>query len=285
MEGSTAVAKIEERPAQVAETSQQRFDVVARQAEAWARSTIIPAAYQGKPSNCLVAIEMSHRTGVPVLAVMQNLHVIQGKPSWSAQFLIAAANASGRFSPLRYRFHGEEGKDTWGCRVVATDLRNGEELVGSPVTMAMAAAEGWSTKAGSKWKTMPEQMLRYRAAAFWARAYAPELAVGLQTVEEVEDIAGAGQALRPQAIGAILDAGDVTIEHEDDGSPATPEQVKQLNSVREKARAADEIGMDEEDRLDKAVKAKDGPTVREAIRQLQIRLANRQPALAGMEEA
>lgn len=52
----------------------------------------------------------------------------------------------------------------------------------------MVNAEGWASKNGSKWKTMPDQMFVYRAAAFWQRAYAPELGMGLQTVEEAYDI-------------------------------------------------------------------------------------------------
>ena len=52
----------------------------------------------------------------------------------------------------------------------------------------MAEKEGWAGKAGSKWKSMPSQMLRYRAAAFWQRVYCPEISMGLMTVEEAEDI-------------------------------------------------------------------------------------------------
>ena len=55
-------------------------------------------------------------------------------------------------------------------------------------TMGMAKAEGWTTKNGSKWKSMPSQMLRYRAAAFWQRVYCPEISMGLLTKEEVDDI-------------------------------------------------------------------------------------------------
>ena len=52
--------------------------------------------------------------------------------------------------------------------------------------MAMVKAEGWITN--SKWKSMPEQMLAYRAAAFFARVYCPESLMGLQTYEEVIDV-------------------------------------------------------------------------------------------------
>ena len=52
----------------------------------------------------------------------------------------------------------------------------------------MAKAEGWLQKQGSKWQTMPDLMLRYRAAAFFARQYAPELTMGMHTAEEVADV-------------------------------------------------------------------------------------------------
>jgi hypothetical protein len=51
----------------------------------------------------------------------------------------------------------------------------------------MAKAEGWSTKNGSKWKTMPDLMLRYRSATFLIRCTAPEIGLGLQTAEEIHD--------------------------------------------------------------------------------------------------
>ncbi|MEG2268721.1 MAG: recombinase RecT, partial [Acinetobacter sp.] len=57
----------------------------------------------------------------------------------------------------------------------------------SKISMEMAVKEGWYTKNGSKWKTMPEQMLRYRAASFFGRVYAPELLMGLRSVEEEQD--------------------------------------------------------------------------------------------------
>lgn len=53
--------------------------------------------------------------------------------------------------------------------------------------MEMAVKEGWYGKNGSKWQTMPEQMLRYRAASFFGRVYAPELLMGLRSAEEEQD--------------------------------------------------------------------------------------------------
>lgn len=120
------------------------------------------------------------------LTVMQNLYIIQGKPSFSAQFLIASWNACGRFSPIRYQW--TEKRD--GCRATSRDLQTGEDLVGTLVTIAMAKAEGWYGKPGSKWQTMPELMLQYRAAAFLVRTYGAEIALGMSTTEEAEDVSG-----------------------------------------------------------------------------------------------
>jgi hypothetical protein len=117
--------------------------------------------------------------------VMQNLYIVHGSPSWSSKFLISCINSCGRFSPLRYEFNGED-----KCRAYAyekSDKEHKEPLYGDWITLEMAKSEGWMSKAGSKWKTMPSQMLRYRAAAFWQRVYAPEISMGFYTREEVED--------------------------------------------------------------------------------------------------
>jgi hypothetical protein len=95
-------------------------------------------------------------------------------------------NASGRFTPLQFRLTGEGA--TRACVAHCKTRDGGEEIEGPEISMAMAKAEGWSTKAGSKWLTMPELMLRYRAAAFFARIYAPDITLGMHTSEEMPDI-------------------------------------------------------------------------------------------------
>lgn len=166
----------------------QAFEDAQRIAKALAQSTLIPQQFQGQQgfANCLVALNIARRMQMDPLMVMQNLHIIHGRPSWSSQFIIGLINGCGKFSPLRYDLTGKG--DTLACTAVATELATGEELRGPEVTMAMAKREGWATKAGSKWATMPELMIRYRAAAFWGRLYIPDLLVGIQTQEEVLDV-------------------------------------------------------------------------------------------------
>ena len=180
-------------------SSENAFVSVQRMAKALASSTLVPDAYRGEANlgNCIIALELSQRIGASVMAVMQSMVPIHGKPTWSAAFLIATVNSCGRFSPMRFRWVGKENADEWGCRAYAVEREGNLELVGALVTIAMAKAEGWYTKNGSKWKTMPEQMLQYRAAAFWTRAYAPEIALGMHTAEEIHDTPEAQQVVKP----------------------------------------------------------------------------------------
>ena len=167
------------------------FHTLQRKANALATSDIVPQAYKGKLGNCLIALEMAQRMGALPLMIMQNLYIVHGTPAFSSKFLIGCINSSKRFSPLRYEFRGEEGEPTYGCRAYAyeaNDTERKEPLYGDWITMSMAQKEGWTSKSGSKWLTMPNQMLRYRAAAFWQRVYCPEISLGLMTTEEVEEI-------------------------------------------------------------------------------------------------
>jgi hypothetical protein len=169
-------------------TGIQQFENAQRIAKALASSALVPKEYQGQTglANTLVAMEIAGRMNLSPLQVMQNLHIIHGRPSWSSQFIIAMINGCGRFTPLDYNVSGEG--DSLSCFAYATEIATGKELRGPVVTMAMAKREGWATKSGSKWQTMPDLMVRYRAAAFWGRLYVPEFLVGMKTQEEVVDI-------------------------------------------------------------------------------------------------
>jgi hypothetical protein len=166
----------------------QAFEDAQRIAKALASSTLIPPQFQGQNgfANCLVALEIAGRMNISPFLCMQHLHIIHGRPSWSSAFIIAMVNGCGRFTPLRFEISGEG--DSLACYAVATDIKTDQELKGPTITMAMAKKEGWATKSGSKWITMPELMIRYRAAAFWGRLFAGDLLVGLQTQEEVIDV-------------------------------------------------------------------------------------------------
>lgn len=168
--------------------SNQSFELMQRVSKMFASSSLVPQAYQGNISNCCVALNMAHRMGADPLMVMQNLYIVHGSPSWSSKFMIASVNVCGRFSALRYEWRGENGKSDQACRAWAIEKETNERLDGAWITWEMVEKEGWSKKSGSKWMSMRDQMFIYRAAAFWQRAYAPELTMGLSTAEEQADI-------------------------------------------------------------------------------------------------
>lgn len=168
-------------------TNKDSFDMALRGAMALSKSTIVPTTYQGKPENCFIAVNMANRMGVDPMVVMQNLYVVQGKPSWSGQACKMLIENCGRFKDIKHIYTGEKGKDSWGCYLQGIRISDGELVKGSEVTIDIAKKEGWYGKSGSKWQTMPEIMLAYRAAAWFARVNCPEALMGMSTAEENND--------------------------------------------------------------------------------------------------
>lgn len=166
----------------------QGFELLQRVAKAFSSSTLVPKQYQGNLANCMIALNLAQRLGADELMVMQNLYIVHGNPGWSSKFLIASVNTCGRYESMRYEWKGKPGSEDYGCRAWTIEKTTGTRLEGVWIDWKMVKAEGWDRKDGSKWRTMPDQMFVYRAAAFWQRAYAPEISMGLNTAEELQDV-------------------------------------------------------------------------------------------------
>lgn len=206
------VHQLQTQPLAPVSSSAQSFELMQRKAKAYAASTIVPECFRGSIGNCLVAMEMAQRMQMNTLMVMQNMHMIHNKPSWSSAFIIALINTSGKFTHLRYKREGEG--MTRSCIAYATDKETGQELESVKVTMQMAKAEGWLDKKGSKWKTMPDLMLQYRAAAFFGRAYAADMLLGMHSTDEIMDSMGE-QTFMPKSNKAPMSA-EMILQTEDD---------------------------------------------------------------------
>lgn len=152
----------------------------------YSKSDLVPENYKGKPQNVIIALGMAQKTGFDVYTIMNNLNIVKGKASWSGSFCRTLIEATGLYKDLDLVEVGERGKDTWGYYAQAVKKSDGKIVKGATVTIAMAQAENWTKN--SKWKSMPELMLQYRAMAFFARVYASSAINGIQTVEEVEDV-------------------------------------------------------------------------------------------------
>lgn len=167
-------------------SSSDTFQLAYQMAKGLSESTLVPIQFQKNTANCLIALEQSNRLGISPMAVMQNLYIVQGKPSFSSSFIIGLINSSGKYDmELQYDEEEKDGKP-YAC-TCWTEL-NGRRVSGIKITMDMADKEGWTKKNGSKWLTIPQVMLRYRAASFFARMNCPELSIGLYSKEELDDM-------------------------------------------------------------------------------------------------
>jgi len=171
-------------------SSMASFELMQRMAQMFSSSSLVPPQFKGKDNlgNCVIALNMAIRMNADPLMVMQNLYVVYGNPGWSSKFLIATFNMCGKYSSIHYKETGKKSTDSQGIIAWATEKFTGEVLEGPEVTIKIAKDEGWYAKNGSKWQSMPDQMLRYRAAAWFIRTTAPELSMGLQTADEIIDV-------------------------------------------------------------------------------------------------
>lgn len=181
------------------------FEQTLKMATTLSESTLIPEAFQKKPASCLIALDLARRLKMNVLALFPHLYVIDNKPAFSTQFMITIVNTSGIFDRIEWatgtdkeidvtftdwcngKRETKRGKlpNVWAVASMR-ERRTGKTFTSQRVDVAFAEANGWVGKPGSKWRTMPEQMARYRAASILIRSTCPELLLGINTAEDVE---------------------------------------------------------------------------------------------------
>jgi hypothetical protein len=212
------------------------FEHMQRVAKIFAASNMVPETFAGNVPNCFVAVEMANRMGINAMALMQNMGMVKGKPTLEAKLITALINDSGMFEEdLSYEVVGTDpswdkaaNKPTdpkYKVRAFAKSKRTGEILYGEWVTWDMVQGEGWHAKTGSKWLTMPGMMFRYRAASYFGKIYCTNITMGMQTRDEMEDVAPAGShrvARASSVVAGILGAGkeeavDAEVVPEDKG--------------------------------------------------------------------
>jgi len=144
-----------------------------------AKSEIIPKDYQGKPGNIMVAVQWGSEVGLKPMQAMQNIAVINGRPSLWGDALIALA----RSSPLcEYIVEGEDGDTAW-CKV----KRRGEPEQVRTFSQADAKQAGLAGKSGP-WSQYPKRMRQLRARAFALPDWFPDVLKGMPVAEEVMDL-------------------------------------------------------------------------------------------------
>ncbi len=160
------------------------FEHLWRVAKAFSMSGMVPAHFQGKPESCMVALMYADQLGEHPMVMFQEVTVINGRPGTSARFAIARANKSGLLAgPITWASKGQG--DALEVTARTTLAATGEEITAT-VSMKEAAADGWTRN--SKYKSIPEQMLRWRAATRLINLYLPEVLFGLGVKDEIETV-------------------------------------------------------------------------------------------------
>lgn len=213
-------------------TSDNMFDVMEKAykfANIFAKSDIVPAHYRGKPENTFIAVQTAYRMNLDPMLIMQNTYVVSGKLGMNSSFAISLANSSGIFEGgIRYRVDGsgEELKVT----AYANLKKTGEEIFYT-ISMRDATAEEWTKN--KKYKTLPELMLRYRAAVFLIRTHVPEVLNGMHMVEEIED------TLIANNIKIVGEDGNIKEEHLQLEKKSKTELLKDFLSSKEEEQLSD----------------------------------------------
>lgn len=208
-----------------------QFEHLYRVAKAFSMSGMVPGHYQGKPEACMVALMLAEQLGESPMLIFQEMVPINGRPSTSARFAIARANGSGLLKgPITWLSKGTG--EALEVQAKATMAETGETIT-AVVTMKEAVADGWTKNA--KYRSMPEQMLRWRSATRLINLYIPEVLFGLGVKEEepvIERVsvsvkqpntiaelnaaieAAPPQAEEPQQPHVEVSGGNITIEPE-----------------------------------------------------------------------
>ena len=168
----------------------KKFELEQRKAKAFVATDFFPTHLRkgnetANIGTAIIVLDLAQRMNIGALEVAQSIYIIHGKPSFETKFLVARLNSSGL---LKGRLQTIVSPDGNSAHCEAIDAQTGQLLKGTTITMEMARREGWLSKNGSKWQTMPELMMKYRAQSFFINEFFPEVKYGLKTSDEVEDI-------------------------------------------------------------------------------------------------
>ena len=151
-------------------------------AEVVSKSALVPQAYQGKQANCLVAIQWGQEIGLNPMQSLQNIAVINGKPSLYGDALLALARSDNRCVGVEEKMDGETAVCTVKRRHIDGSI---EDIVRTFSKDDAVKAKLWN-KAGP-WQQYPNRMLQMRARGNALRDSFPDVLKGLITAEEARD--------------------------------------------------------------------------------------------------
>ena len=151
--------------------------------EMLAKSAMVPKQYQGKPEDIMVAVQWGYEIGLAPLQALQNISVINGKPSVYGDAAMALVQASPVCDGVDEYMEGE---GTANPVAVCVAKRKGRNPVIARFSVDDAKRAGLWGK-GGPWQSYPKRMLQMRARGFALRDAFPDVLKGLITAEEAQD--------------------------------------------------------------------------------------------------
>ena len=151
--------------------------------EMLAKSAMVPKQYQGKPEDIMVAVQWGYEIGLAPMQALQNIAVINGKPSVYGDAAMALVQASPVCEGVDESIEGE---GTTNPVAVCIARRKGRNPVTVRFSVEDAKRAGLWGKQGP-WQSYPKRMLAMRARGFALRDAFPDVLKGLITAEEAQD--------------------------------------------------------------------------------------------------
>jgi len=194
--------------------------------EMLAGSSMVPKAYQGKPQDVLVCVQWGYEMGLAPMQALQNIAVINGKPSVYGDAMMALVQASPVCEDIEEYFENE---GTTNPVAVCVAKRKGRKPVVAKFSVEDAKRAGLWGKIGP-WQAYPKRMMQMRARGFALRDAFPDVLKGMITAEEAHDYpVDEKSAPAPrQAPANPLDMVAKPVELE---APAEPEVLEQVEVV------------------------------------------------------
>lgn len=180
----TEMNTLAQRTTRVSPIRLRSFEDLERFADYAAKSSMVPKDFIGKPYNCLIAVQLGSELGLAPMQSLQNIAVINGRPSVWGDALPGLCRASGMMAYMREWSEGTGENLEWHCETARKDD------VANPVKRSFSVAQARTAGlwGGSVWGKYPDRMLQMRARGFALRDAFPDVLKGLITAEEATDI-------------------------------------------------------------------------------------------------
>lgn len=191
LERVDAIAVRQSRPSPVKLTTWAEIE---RFAEKAAKSGMVPKDYISKPDAIVIAVQMGSELGLPPMQSLQNIAVVNGRPSVWGDAMPALCRASGIVSYIKEWSTGTGDAREWFCEVKRKDDPN---PISGHFSVAKAKQAGLWGKQGP-WTQYPDRMGQMRARGFGLRDACPDVLRGLISVEEAQDIPFEATGLTPR---------------------------------------------------------------------------------------